>query len=735
MAEAHKIDFRYAPPSTWTNIGLVDDPFKTVVREDGALMYGFESIVFSCWQFRRVFEFGIQASRGPQSVEQVTETPLFPCVVTVQTYARASLELRAFAHQQGDRRTDIVLWKLSSHPGCGEVLTALKIDIFELKKVFTPRSTRPGRVIFGVDPDSRPTPEGEFTGEEEAPVEENSDLPGIGEPVFVSTQPLQPISTTGFRPGTCLAAAPCILKEGESVSGALIFPLNYTDMVGLDLGWAETAYRQARQYWEEAAIMRLPIQVPDPDLMAMIVASARNILQAREIEDGLPVFKVGPTVYRNLFVVDGHFLLEAATYLGLQEDAYRGVDTLLRRVRSDGSISEMSFHSKETGISIFTLIRQCELAGDDERLRTLWPIIQNGVGYIEALRQKARELPQDHPCFGLMPPAYADGGIGGIRGEYTTVVWTLAGLKAAAYTAARLGITGDAARFQADFDSLFADFRTHAARDSKSLADGTRYLAMWKPGFGDHNWVTHFPPPTPAQQKLTPVSGTWALCQAVYPGEVFAPDDPLLIELLGLYDYFDDDEGIPAFTGWLPYQSLWTYNASFGAHAWLYAGRADKAVDYLYAFANHASPTRVWREEQSLKSSEHGQIFGDMPHNWASAEFIRLVRHLFVFEVGGGLHLFHGLPRDWRLPNTELALERTPTRYGPVILRLKNGAEGFFNLYIETDAAWKRKPDFMRIHLAASQLRLQGQPVQLVDGSLDLPVGAVLHLEGIWSGS
>ena len=46
------------------------------------------------------------------------------------------------------------------------------------------------------------------------------------------------------------------------------------------------------------------------------------------------------------------------------------------------------------------------------------------------------------------------------------------------------------------------------------------------------------------------------------------------------------------------------------------AGDGIRAADYLYAFANHAAPTLVWREEQSVTGSGHGQICGDMPHNY-----------------------------------------------------------------------------------------------------------------------
>jgi hypothetical protein len=67
-----------------------------------------------------------------------------------------------------------------------------------------------------------------------------------------------------------------------------------------------------------------------------------------------------------------------------------------------------------------------------------------------------------------------------------------------------------------------------------------------------------------------------------------------------------------------------------------------------------------------------------MPHNWASGEFIRLVRHLVILERGGELHLLEGLPRSWTKPGDALALRDIPTSFGPVSVGLRvddTGAE------------------------------------------------------------
>lgn len=733
MDSKHQIDFRFAPPSAWTSICLPDDPYKTLVRDDGALLYGYKSDGFQSWWFERVLEFGILAAHAAEAVHQSTESARFPCTVTTLRYARATLELRAFAHQhEGGRRTDIVLWTIRAHPAVKEFLTGLKLDVYELNRLFMGRSYAPARVIFAVELDK--VPPYDFMVDGNQLNIENESKPGPGEVAFISS-PYQLVKTNpaGFRPCSGLSTEAVILKGGEMLHGAIILPLNYKEEAHYDLAWAEAAYQAERSFWENLPLFRLPFQIPDPAVMEMLISCARNILQAREIKDGLPVFQVGPAVYRGLWVLDGHFLLEVARYLGFQEDANAAVDTLLQRAHPDGSITIFPFHTKETGISIATLVRQCELAGDDARLRSIWPVILKAVGYIEGMRREAYALPPTAPNYRLLPDSFADGGLGGKRPEYTTPFWILSGLNIIAQAAERLGLP-DAARIREDFESLLKDFREHAARDMRTLPDGVPYLPMCKPGSGEHVWIPNYPGEVPQRIRLTPASATWAMSHAITPGEIFAPQDPLVQNLLHLYDLVDDDEGMPAFTGWLPYQALWSYHASFAAHTWLYAGRGDKAVDYLYAFANHAFPTRVWREEQSMTASENGQIVGDMPHNWASAEFIRLTRHLLVFERGMALELLAGLPAEWTRPGSVVYLEKTPTRFGPVTLRLETDQQSRCIIDLTLDPAWSIKPEAIRVHLAmASNLQLNGKPVAAdANGLLQLPVSAKNHLSGAW---
>jgi hypothetical protein len=144
-------------------------------------------------------------------------------------------------------------------------------------------------------------------------------------------------------------------------------------------------------------------------------------------------------------------------------------------------------------------------------------------------------------------------------------------------------------------------------------------------------------------------------------------------------------------------------------------------VDYLYAFANHAAPTRVWREEQSFRDSQLGQIIGDMPHNWASVEFVRLVRHLLLFERGDVLELLPGLPPEWLVPERPLHLQNSPTRFGPVSLTLRADASGKATLTVKLRVEGYRVPTAVLLHLPAGYQLAAESPIHITTTKVEIP--------------
>lgn len=689
------INHTYAPSHNWTCISRPDDPQKTLVNESGAMLYDFLNWISGTdnYYFKRVFSFGLQSAVQPACITQTTESALYPFVNTIIKYPHATLELTSFSHTHDDQRTDIVLWTIRAEQ---TVDTVLWVDGQSLGDVFVlPDTITPHTHIYRTSTHHWSQAVAGLRGSTPRA------MPPDSQPAYVSTPFALEIAPTQHYGPTPRYRTPILTVSPDApVEGALMFPIGHDLSGHYDLAWARHALDVERRFWAGYPLQPLTWQMPDDDVMDMVTASARNIMQARDVTDGLPEFQVGPTCYRGLWVVDGHFILEAARYLGHASATEQGINALLRRVREDGSIAQLPHHIKETGISIATFVRLCELDGDWARLETLWPVIQRAVAHIQSLREASKLRGKDAPEYNLMPPAFGDGGLGGHRAEYTTALWTLVGLKQAARAAHLLGYKADAADYQDRLDDMLAVFYEKAARDVRHLPDGTPYLPMAMPdGSGQHRDDADFNGEISPYMRLKPGTATWALAHAIYPGEVFAPDDLIVLNFCQLLDQLDGEEGIPAETGWLPHNGLWTYAASFYAHVWLYAGRPDKAIDYLYSFANHASTTRVWREEQSLRSATYEQIIGDMPHNWASAEFIRLTRSLLVFEKGQELHILPALPPEWIKPNATIRLQDTPTRYGPVDMTLAFDSDANAELTLAFDTERSLKPDAIILHI------------------------------------
>jgi hypothetical protein len=428
--------------------------------------------------------------------------------------------------------------------------------------------------------------------------------------------------------------------------GAAVFPR--------DLSAARWARARAQKFWEKLDLPYGRLEAPDPGIQALLDSSVRNIYQAREIKDGLPAFQVGPTCYRGLWVVDGSFLLEAMTYLGRTNETRSGVKYLMRFQRDDGSFMLIDGHWKETGIALWAITSHARLTGDPVWLREAWPEVERGFAFI----QKMRQMPAPNaPNAGLIPDGFSDGGLADKVPEYTNIYWTLAGLRVAVEAARWLGKEAQAAAWQREYDSLYQAFRRAAQRDLRADTRGNHYVPIR---------MLH-------DDSIPPQKAQWAFLHAVFPGRVFASDDPLVRGNLAMLQAVEE-QGLVRDTGWLK-NGIWNYFASFYAHAWLWLGEGQKAARTLYAFGNHASPLLCWREEQ-MPVGKGDAAVGDMPHNWASAEFIRLVRHALALERGRELHLFEAVPAKWIQPGACLRMKDVYTEFGPMSLEFRVSKDG-----------------------------------------------------------
>ncbi|MGZ7065279.1 MAG: hypothetical protein ACXVI6_02875 [Candidatus Aminicenantales bacterium] len=619
-------DFRYAPAWWQSAICLPDDWQKTLVSKEGALLYEYDGGYPG--NFRTRVSISCANAAGV-TTEQSTADPRVPVVETVLLDKESDELLRwsALAVVPGN---DQDLPAASSEPG-GTV--APRGDLLLIRK-----TGQAGTIAI--------------TLESSHPITFKKGVNGV----YLEGRRFISVSS-GWQ-----------TSKADKNRLTLVFPNGLEQLAvycasghepgDVKLDWARLQPRRSAAFWARQDFPYNTVRVPDRTMQEILHSCVRNIYQAREIKNGLPIFQVGPTCYRGLWIVDGCFILEAMTYLGRGLEARAGIEHILTRQGPDGSFDILGKYWKENGIVLYILYRHALLTGDMEWLKGKWGTVKTLVGVVQRLRAESRKNPAA-PEAGLMPPGFPDGGIGGAAAEYTNVYWNLAGLRAA-IEAARLLRAPELPAWEAEYKDFWDTFQRAAKRDAKPYRDGLTILP-----------ILMVPNP-----DILPVRGQWAFCHAVFPGKIFDSADPLARGNMALLDD-NQSEGLVYGTGWMA-DGIWNYFGSFYGHAHLWLGDGPKAAEILYAFANHASPLGAWREEQPPlgQDKKGGRFVGDMPHNWASAEFIRLVRNLLVLERGRELHVLEGLPRTWLFAKAETVLNDVATDFGPVSFRLKVSADG-----------------------------------------------------------
>ncbi len=641
-----KVDFRYAPDWHLTSICMPDDTSKTLVGPEGQLLYDYGGEKFFTYANSKGFKtvFHILADEGIKFESQKLYSPKVPIVKTSATFDGLEINQEAFAYSSTG------LDSYGKKQNWQERKTAPREDIVLTQITNNTNEVRTFKPMVVVNSEFEVSAEG-------AVITVNGD-----KHLIVSHQAKQVRPNLG-KEKTLVEFSPILLQPGETQMFAAIYDNGKASALTQQLIESpqktmlelQKIRKNIVKYWEnDSPVPFGHISIPDQGIQDLIDASLRNIWQAREIFDGRISFQVGPTCYRGLWIVDGSFLLETSAMVDKGSDARDGIEYMLSFQQPNGKFGKLSPNFwKENGIVLWTCVRHAMLTQDKEWLRSIWPKLRKTVGFVKELRKMTLEndISLDD---GLIPPGAIDGGLGGAKdkGEYTNIYWNLMGLKAIVQAADWIGEKEDAKEWKKEYDDFYATFQKAAHRDMVPDAFGNKYLPI---------------PMDPKYYSL-PQRAQWAFCQSVYPGQLFSQDDPIAKGTMNML-HTTLQEGMVMGTGW-SIDGIWNYFASFYGHACLWMGEGDRAAQSLYAFANHASTLLAWREEHNPRDLPR-HFVGDMPHNWASAEFIRLAVHLLEIDRGNQLHLFEGLPEEWVQAGMETSLKDIATPFGKLSFTLK----------------------------------------------------------------
>jgi len=436
-------------------------------------------------------------------------------------------------------------------------------------------------------------------------------------------------------------------------SGAIGMPIDFPDL--------HVEENRTRNYWRNTNDVPFrPLVVPDSGLQLLLDVNVRNMYQIADVLAGQFQFQPGPTVYRGLWLADVIFTGETALMLNDTLTVRRFLEGALDLQLPSGQIRSLYPTQSliETPMYLHAICRYALWSNSKPWLRQHWSVVQKGIAWLRAMRDKS---PTGLSYAGLMPPGFIDGGISTEHADYGATIWAMVAIEKGITAARWLNEPNDARDWQILFDEFMGSFKTSARRDLRKNSAGNLYL----------------PVIVADTTNDAPQRGQYALLLPLCFSSMFQSHDTLMDSIihanLAMLDAVTK-EGLIANSGWMK-DGVWPWLGGIHGMAHHLIGNYQKAVDILYAVANHAAPTGVWAEEQQQKK-DGVNTSGDGSNAEASAVYIHFIRNLLVREKPDTLEFLSGVPAEWFHKGAILEVNNGLTEFGSANLRVRISQDG-----------------------------------------------------------
>ncbi len=422
--------------------------------------------------------------------------------------------------------------------------------------------------------------------------------------------------------------------------------------------------------WNEALEGACALQVPEGRWNELF----RHALRAVILHTPLDVYP-GPYTYKRFWFRDAAFILHALLTANLAGRVEHALPRFFPRQTVTGYFNSQEGEWDANGEVLWILGRFCELSGQEPPPKW-WGPLRRGAEWI---RRKRLAPDLDAPHAGLLPAGFSAEHFGPNDYYYWDDFWSAAGLRSASRLARRLGHAEEAGTYATEADSL--------------LKSVDRSLERVAGRFGR--------PIVPASPYRRMDSGAVGSLSAGYPLQLWEGRDG---RLLATVEYLLDHclfKG--AFFHDMSHSGLNPYLTLHLAQVLLRAGD-PRALELVRTVADTASPTGQWPE--AIHPRTMGGCMGDGEHIWAAAEWLLMMRSLFLREEEGRLVLGPGIPAEWLRPGMQLLYGPTPTPFGRVTLRIAAAAGG---VTVSCRGEWRGQAPVLEMRLpeGAGETRLE----------------------------
>jgi len=412
--------------------------------------------------------------------------------------------------------------------------------------------------------------------------------------------------------------------------------------------------------WDRALSGAAVLRLPEKRMQSLFDAAVRSLVLHSPGE----VYP-GPYTYKRFWFRDAAFILHALLCLGLEDRVERVLDTFPRRQVPTGLYHSQEGEWDSNGEALWILRRYCELTGRPPKPE--WRrSIERGARWIRRNR-----MPADGKGLhdGLLPPGFSAEHLGPNNYYYWDDFWGIAGLHAASRLLPPAVGNADPSAFREEAERFGESVE-------KSLAGAA--LRTGRPGM-----------PASPYRRLD--SGAVGSLSAGYPLQIFDPRDMRLLDTAEFLlsrcmvngGFYQDI----IHSGVNPYLTLHIAQVLLRAGDGRYEG-------LVRAVARLASPTGQWPEAVHPRTG--GGCMGDGHHAWASAEWVLMIRNMFVREEGERLVLASGILPEWLEAAGPVSLGPVPTSFGEVRVEIVRGGR---RPEVRWSGSWRKEPSRVEVRL------------------------------------
>jgi len=416
----------------------------------------------------------------------------------------------------------------------------------------------------------------------------------------------------------------------------------------------------AKQRWEVLLERGARITTGDSQLDNLYRSSIVNLMLLRTrytngSGEDFYVVKPGAGIYDAFWYRDGSYMTTALDVAGQLSEAEKSLRMFWRanlptelgpyEQRMSGAWEAPIDEFDSQGEALWALVHHFQLTGDRAWLRTVYANIRKGARWIQmSTTQTMFTMEQGSRTryYGLLPIGEGESIAEGLGYYFYLDYWAVFGLRMAIQAATTLNEESDALWMKQACDELVTNLLTAVKQAYATVGDG-KYI-----------------PATPFEGL--PRCDVWGSIAALYPTRFLDADDPMITSTLDLIREFSREDEY-TYAGFF-HSILWTYMTVDWAMCYLLRDDIVNFHKLFDGYVAHASPTNAWIETISLATRVGA---GDMPHGWASAQFIHLLRNSLVMEDNGNLHLCRGAKDGWW--QSGMRVDGAPTRFGTIGFR------------------------------------------------------------------